>query len=127
MRKFTTLKSSFDFRAVYKTHNSIADKYLIMYVRENSLGSTRLGISVSKNVGNSVVRHRLTRLIRETMRLHEDEVNSSLDIVVVVRASTNPRKYYKDKQKKPLKCSDIERSFLNLAKRHKILSNLKSI
>ena len=120
MRKYTSLKSSFDFKAVYKTHNSLADKYLVMYVRENDLNMIRLGISVSKNVGNSVVRHRLTRLIRETMRLQEDKFNSSLDIVVVVRASTNPRN--NEKLTKPLKCSDIERSFLNLAKRHKILS-----
>lgn len=122
MKKFTSLKSSLDFKTVYKTHNSIADKYLIMYVRENDLDILRLGISVSKNVGNSVVRHRLTRLIRESMRLHEDEFNSGLDIVVVVRASANPQKYHNDKKMKPLKCSDIERSFLNLAKRHKILS-----
>ena len=122
MRRFISLKSNFDFKAVYKKHNSIADKYLIMYVKENNLGFIRLGISVSKNVGNSVVRHRLTRLIREAMRLHEDKFNSSLDIVVVARASANPQKYYNDKLKKPLKCSDIERSFLNLAKRHKILS-----
>ena len=125
MRKYTSLKSSLDFKAVYKTHNSLADKYLVMYVKENDLELIRLGISVSKNVGNSVVRHRLTRLIRETMRLHEDKFNSSLDIVVVVRASANPRKFYNDKLKKPLKCSDIERSFLNLAKRHKILKVIK--
>ena len=121
MRNYISLKSNLDFKAVYKKRNSLADKYLVMYIKENDLGLIRLGISVSKNVGNSVVRHRLTRLIRETMRLHEDKFNSSLDIVVVVRASANPQKFYNDRSKKPLKCSDIERSFLNLAKRHKIL------
>ena len=118
MRRFISLKSNFDFKAVYKKHNSIADKYLIMYVKENNLGFIRLGISVSKNVGNSVVRHRLARLIREAMRLHEDKFNSGLDIVVVARESACPQK---KSDEKPLKCQDVERSLLHLGRMHKVL------
>ena len=82
------------------------------------MGINRLGISVSKKVGNSVVRHRLTRLVRESVRLHEDEFNSGLDIVVVVRASANPRKISNEK---PLKCANIESALLHLAGLHRIL------
>ena len=119
MRIFTSLKSNIDFRAVYNAKNSRANKYLVMYILENHKGMNRLGISVSKKVGNSVVRHRLTRLVRESVRLHEDEFNSGLDIVVVVRASANPQK---DKNEKPLKCANIESALLHLAKLHKILN-----
>ena len=89
-----------------------------MYVLENGLKMNRLGISVSKKVGNSVVRHRLTRLVREAIRLHEDKFNSGLDIVVVARENANPRK---DTDYKPLKCQDVERSLINLGKAHKII------
>lgn len=119
MRSFTSIKSNIDFKKVYNAHNSRANKYLVMYVLENHREYNRLGISVSKRVGNSVVRHRLTRLIREAYRLHEDEFNSGLDIVVVVRVSANPQK---DPEQKPLKCANIESALLHLSKLHKILS-----
>ncbi|MCR5623858.1 MAG: ribonuclease P protein component [Lachnospiraceae bacterium] len=124
MRKYESLKSSIDFKSVYDKHKSKADKYLVMYILKNKLDHNRLGISVSKKVGNSVVRHRLARLVRESMRLHQDEFNSGLDIVVVVRASANPKKNSNNAENaRPLKCSDVERSLLHLASQHKILSD----
>ena len=82
-----SLKKNRDFQYVYKNGSSCANKYLVMYVMENHQGGNRLGISVSKKVGNSVVRHRITRLIRESYRLHEKVFNSGLDIVVIARIS----------------------------------------
>ena len=54
-----------------------------MYILENGTDTLRLGVSVSKKVGNSIVRHRLARLIREAFRLNNDNVKRGLDIVVV--------------------------------------------
>ncbi len=82
-----SLRSNRDFQAVYKRGKSYANKYLVMYVSKNQLGRNRLGISVSKKVGNSVVRHRVKRLIKESYRLQENIFNSGLDIVVIGRAS----------------------------------------
>ena len=56
-----------------------------MYKMSNDRADTRIGISVSKKVGNSVVRHRVTRVIRECFRLHEKELIQGLDIVIVAR------------------------------------------
>lgn len=80
-----SLKKNHQFQFVYKNGISHANKYLIMYILENGLGINRIGISVSKKVGNSVVRHRVTRLIRESYRLHENIFNSGLDIVIIAR------------------------------------------
>ena len=85
MKNSQSLKKNADFQIVYKEGKSFANKYLVMYVKENGLEMNRIGISVSKKVGNSVVRHRLTRLVRESYRLHEDIFNSGLDIVVIAR------------------------------------------
>ena len=74
-----------------------------MYVLKNQTDSNRIGISVSKKVGNSVIRHHLTRLIRESYRLHEDMFNSGLDIVVVARVNAKNSTY-----------SDIESALLHL-------------
>ena len=53
MKDYTSLKKNIDFQKVYKEGKSKANKYLVMYVLPNDLGINRLGISVSKKVGNS--------------------------------------------------------------------------
>lgn len=111
MMKFSdSLKKNRDFQNVYQNGRSYANKYLVMYVLKNNLGTNRIGISVSKKVGNSVVRHRLTRLVREIYRLHEEMFNSGLDIVVVARVNAKSILY-----------TDMESALLHLAKLHKIL------
>ena len=53
-----------------------------------------MGISVSKKVGNIIVRHLLTRLIRESYRLQEDMFNSGLDMVVIARVGAKGRNFW---------------------------------
>ena len=75
-----SLKKYGDFQRVYKRGRSYANKYLIMYVLKQDVQENRIGISVSKKVGNSVVRHRITRLIRESYRLNEQKFVGALII-----------------------------------------------
>ena len=110
MKFSESLKKNSQFQFVYKNGKSYANKYLIIYVKENGLGINRLGISVSKKVGNSVVRHRVTRLVRESYRLHESIFNSGLDIVVVARQSAATVGY-----------EEVESALLHLGKLHKII------
>ena len=63
-----SLKKYPEFQAVYKNGRTFANRYLVMYVKENGTKRNRIGISVSKKVGNSVVRHRMTRLVRESFK-----------------------------------------------------------
>jgi ribonuclease P protein component len=93
--KFTqSLKKNKDFQHVYKKGESFANKYLVMYVLKNDLQENRLGISISKKVGNSVQRHRLKRLIKENYRLSEENYQIGLDIVVVTRISSRDIGYH---------------------------------
>lgn len=82
-----SLKKNHQFQFVYKNGKSYANRYLILYIKENGLEKNRIGISVSKKVGNSVVRHHVKRIIRESYRLHEDMFNSGLDMVIIARPS----------------------------------------
>lgn len=91
MKYSESLKKTKDFQNVYRRGKSYANRYLVMYVLSNQTEGNRLGISVSKKVGNSVIRHHLTRLIRESYRLHEDMFNSGLDMVVIARVSAKDR------------------------------------
>lgn len=110
MKFSESLKKNKDFRNVYENGKSYANRYLVMYALKNGTESNRLGISVSKKVGNSVVRHRLTRLIREVYRLHEDTFNSGLDVVVIARVSAKDISYHQ-----------VESSLLHLANLHHMI------
>ena len=74
-----SLKKNRDFRTVYRDGKSYANRLLVMYTLKNDSDRNRLGISVSKKVGNSVVRHHITRLVRESYRLHEEMFHSGWD------------------------------------------------
>ena len=80
MKFSESLKKNRDFQYVYKNGKSYANKCLVMYIIPNEQNKNRVGISVSKKVGNSVVRHHLTRLIRESYRLSENI--SSVDMTL---------------------------------------------
>ena len=105
-----SLKKNEDFQRVYGRKRSFANKYFIMYILENESIYNRLGISVSKKVGNSVVRHRVVRLVRESYRLNEERFNSGLDLVVVARSTAADIDY-----------KAAESALLHLAKLHGIL------
>ena len=93
MRFSESLKKNSDFQKVYCKGKSYANRYLVMYVLNNETEHNRIGISVSKKVGNSVVRHRIKRLVKEAYRLHEDMFNSGLDIVVIARKPADEISY----------------------------------
>ena len=112
MKHFNSIKKNSDFQKVYKTGKSFANRFLIMYVTEGSGGESRIGISVSKKVGNSVVRHHVTRLLRESFRLNQNRVKRGLDIVVVARASAKEAEF-----------KNIESAYVHLCGLHNILEN----
>lgn len=87
------IRKNQEFTSVYQSGKSYANKYFVMYVSKNDLGMNRLGVSVSKKVGNSVIRHRIKRLVKESLRLHEDMFNSGLNIVVIARKGADELSY----------------------------------
>lgn len=104
-----SIKKNDEFKTVYECGKSYANKYLVMYIRKNDTNKNRLGISVSKKVGNSVVRHRIARLLRESFRLNDEKFHSGWDIVVIARVGAKGKNY-----------SDIESAYLHLGRLHGI-------
>ena len=106
MEKLTTLKKTDDFDRIYREGKSSGNRLFVLYAAEPEPGRVgRLGISVSKKVGNSVVRHRIRRLIKECFRLHISEW-ADRDYIVAARKEAVGKSY-----------SEIEASLLHLGKK----------
>ena len=107
-----SMKKTRDFHNVYENGKSFADRFIVLYVWENGGSKNKVGISCSKKIGNSVVRHRFSRLVRESYRLQENVFNSGLDIVVVARACARDASFH-----------DIQNSLIRLAGKARIMKN----
>lgn len=110
MKNIDSLRNTSQFKEVYEKGRSAACKDLVLYVLANGESGNRLGISVSKKVGNSVVRHRITRLIRESFLKMKEELPSGYSFVVVARVHASGKSF-----------SDIYGALQYLMKKHRIL------
>ena len=109
------IKKNADFGSVYKKGKSAANRTLVLYILDNGTDRNRLGISVSKKVGNSVVRHRVKRLIKESYRLNEERFLPGYDLVYIARVSSKDKSY-----------REIEKSLLHVSGKMKILGEADS-
>ena len=75
MKRFPSVKKNGEFQKIYRGGTSHANRLLVMYVMKNGEESNRIGISVSKKVGNSVVRHHITRLSVSYTHLYRNQKN----------------------------------------------------
>ena len=84
------LRRPSDFQRVYDRRRSASDGWLIVYACENGLPHLRLGLSVSRKVGQATHRNRLRRLYREAFRLTRHELPTGLDLVLIPRRPEHP-------------------------------------
>lgn len=103
--KENRIRKNAEFRRVYRKGKSFSNRLLVLYVYKNYIlkDINRIGISVSKKVGKSVVRSRVKRLIGESYRLNSSNLKKGHDFVIIARTACNGKRY-----------SDIEDSIKNL-------------
>lgn len=89
MKQTFSLKKNQDFKLVYSRGKSYANRLLVIYYLPNEEDYNNLGLSVSKKVGNSVVRNRVKRLIRESYRLNEEKIKKGYNIIIIARVKSN--------------------------------------
>lgn len=112
------IRKNIEFRAVYKRGKSFSNQLLVLYVYKNyqnkSLNLNRVGISVSKKVGKSVIRSRVKRLISESYRLNKQGLKTGYDLVFIARNAANDKSY-----------TEIENALKNLLKKAGLYINEK--
>ncbi len=84
------VRSGADFQRAYRRRCVASDETIVVHGCENGLPHARLGLSVSRKVGNAVVRNRWKRLLREAFRLRRDALPAGVDLIVVPRQSIEP-------------------------------------
>ncbi len=84
--KFTeTLKRNYEFHRLYAKGKSAATPFLVVYARRTKRPGNRIGFTVSTKLGKAVKRNRVRRRLREIYRLHETQIVSGAELVVVAR------------------------------------------
>ena len=105
--KFTvSIKNNFEFHRLYSKGKSGGSALMVVYCRKTKRCVNRLGITVSKKLGNAVLRNKIRRRIREIYRTNEDELLSGFDLVIVARRGSTQAAY-----------RELEADFLRLADR----------
>jgi ribonuclease P protein component len=108
MKKEEKIRKNKQFTTVYRRGKSIADSLLVLYIYRNNENSNinKVGISVSKKVGNSVVRSRVKRLISEGYRLNRYDLKKGYDFVFIARNKVKGKDF-----------KEVEKSIIKLMKR----------
>ncbi|AWM41529.1 Ribonuclease P protein component [Gemmata obscuriglobus] len=84
------MKTPAEFERCYTRKRSAADGLLVVYACENGLAHPRLGCSVSRKVGNAVMRNRYKRLFREAFRLSQHDLPQGVDLILIPRPGPYP-------------------------------------
>ena len=92
--KTITIKKNNEFKKVYKKGKSIVGRYIVVYVLNNHLKINRIGITVSKKLGNAVKRNRARRVMKEAYRLNQQMFKLGYDIIIVGRSRSVTAKMY---------------------------------
>ncbi|MBE6072403.1 MAG: ribonuclease P protein component [Clostridium butyricum] len=117
------LKKNFEFMIVYRRGRSFANDILVMYILKNKKNRdndlvyyNKIGVSVSKKVGNSVVRSRCKRLISESFRLNYKDIKKGYDFVFIARKPLKDKSYF-----------EVEKAMQNLLKKAGLYNNEENI
>lgn len=93
MDKDEKLRKNEDFRKIYNIGKSYGNRYLVIFFSKNNLFYNRVGFSSSKKVGNSVIRNKVKRRMREAYRLNKCGIRIGYDIIILARVNAKYASY----------------------------------
>ena len=109
MKKSFRVKREKDFKAIFKEGTSFANRKFVIYRLENKQKHFRVGLSVSKRLGNAVTRNQIKRRIRHILQNAKGEISEDVDFVVIARNGVEALGY-----------AEMEKNLLHVLKLSKI-------
>jgi ribonuclease P protein component len=94
LRSYERLRRQEDFQHVLRNGSRRQTKNFTIILRPNALEFSRLGVTVSKKVGNAVKRNRVKRCLREFFRLNKHKLPSSHDLVITAKKDAATLAYH---------------------------------
>ncbi len=83
MDKIYRLRSNMEFKKVYSGGKSYWNRNLILYVKKNNLDYPRIGYSITKKIGNAVIRNNVRRRMKEINRISFNRINGNYDLIFI--------------------------------------------
>src|SRR5690606_42044717 len=100
MKKTFRIKKSNDFQAVFRRGKSVANRQFVLYtLKKEEQRHFRVGLSVSKNIGNAVKRSQIKRYIRQVFQELSDQVDPTKDYVIIARKRVADMDYHTAKKR----------------------------
>ena len=109
MKKSFRVKREKDFKAIFKDGTSFANRKFVVYQLENQQNHFRVGLSVSKKLGNAVTRNQIKRRIRHILQSVKGSLLEHVDFVVIARKGVETLEY-----------AEMEKNLLHVLKLSKI-------
>ena len=109
MKKNFRVKREKDFKAIFKEGTSFANRKFVVYQLENQKNHFRVGLSVSKKLGNAVTRNQIKRRIRHILQNAKGGISEDVDFVVIARNGVEALGY-----------AEMEKNLLHVLKLSKI-------
>jgi ribonuclease P protein component len=112
MRKKLRIKKNDEFQDVFRNGESFGNRQFVVYVLEKpNQEYFRIGLSVSKKIGNAVIRNQVKRYIRQSFLELMDNVKAGRDYVIIARRPAAEMNFF-----------EVKKSLIHVLKRSKSLS-----
>ena len=92
-KKSERLLKRSEFQRVSNLGKTVQDRFFLIVYHGCDRQQSRIGLTISKKVGNAVTRNRLKRYIREFFRVNKDDIAPCFDINVIARRNAAALSY----------------------------------
>ncbi|XXM72186.1 ribonuclease P protein component [Lysinibacillus sphaericus] len=111
MRKEQRVKKNKEFQEIFKKGTSFANRQFVLYsLKQEEAQPFRIGISVSKKIGNAVCRNRIKRYIRQAFLELREDVQDNHDYLIIARKPAADMDFH-----------EVKSSITHVLKRGKVL------
>jgi ribonuclease P protein component len=94
MKKTFRIKKNTEFQEVFKKGKSVANRQFVVYaLKRNSHENFRFGLSVSKKIGNAVIRNQIKRYLRQTLLELQHQIHKDYELIIIARKPAATMKF----------------------------------